>query len=661
MATDVPTIAGPDGQALMPGRSLPPSGDDPLKSMKLLVANRGEIARRVIRTAKRLGIATVAVYADPDAGAPFVSEAAEANRIGPADLSDSYLSIEAILGAARATEATAVHPGYGFLSENGAFARAVIDAGLIWVGPKPEAIDVMGLKTDARRLAMEHGVPVIPGFDSSQADADLASAAADIGYPILIKAAAGGGGRGIRIAHQADQFDAALHEARTEAQRSFGNSDVIVERYITRPRHVEVQLIGDQHGTVVDLGTRECSVQRRYQKVIEEAPAPNLAPETRRGLRDRARHLGAAIGYDSAGTVEFIVDDNTGDFFFLEMNTRLQVEHPVTEYVTGLDLVELQLRSAAGESLPASMAGLEPVGHAFEARIAAEDPANGFAPQTGTVTHLRVPDGVRWDSAVEEGSVISPHYDSMIAKLIVGSSDRVSALESLRLALGQLIIGGVATNTGLHSWLVDRPELKEGRITTRFLDEHPPPEPPVSVDEAAELAAASWLDYRRARSASGVWSRSFGFRMTPAENSQQLFLRHHGGETVEVAAARLDGPHGAEAVVSTTGTAINAGGSNHSYRLVSRSEMWSGTGRLAEADASSVIAPFPAVVAELPVSVGDYVEGGQVVVVIEAMKMLHSLAAPGSGTIAELPVRVGDQVETGQLLVRFAEAEADPE
>ncbi len=626
-----------------------------LSDMKLLVANRGEIARRVLRTAQRLGVPTVAVYADPDAHAPFVSEATEATRLGPADLAQSYLSVEAVLTAARRTGSTAIHPGYGFLSENADFARAVVDAGLIWVGPKPEAIDVMGLKTDARRLADEHGVPIIPGFDSSQDDGDLAAAAATIGFPVLIKAAAGGGGRGIRVANQPEHFDAALHEARSEAERSFGNGDVIVERYITRPRHVEVQLIGDRHGFVVDLGTRECSVQRRYQKLIEEAPAPNLTDETRHGLRDRACRLAEAIGYDSAGTVEFIVDDNTGEFFFLEMNTRLQVEHPVTEYITGLDLVELQLRSAAGEPLADYLSDINLVGHAFEVRIAAEDPAEGFTPQTGTVSHLRVPAGVRWDSAVEAGTVISPHYDSMIAKLIVGSSDRTSALALLQSALDDLIVGGVATNTGFHRWLIDQPEFRQGRITTRFLDDNPPPAPRVSLEAAGELAASMWIADQRMALEADVWSQSTDFRVTPTGSTQQLFLRHHSGEVVQVDIGAVGDSSLTTVSLSADGVAINVSGSNHSYQVVSRSEMWSSAGMLAEADASAVVAPFPALVAELPVVAGDRVQAGETVAVIEAMKMLHSLPAPGSGVIAEVAVAVGDQVDSGQLLIQFAE------
>ncbi|MFQ5558615.1 MAG: acetyl/propionyl/methylcrotonyl-CoA carboxylase subunit alpha, partial [Acidimicrobiales bacterium] len=379
--------------------------------MRILVANRGEIARRIIRTAHRLGHETVAAHADPDASAPFVAEATRAVRLGPADLGESYLSSEALLEAASRTGATAVHPGYGFLSENAAFARAVESAGLVWIGPHPGAIELMGSKIEARRRAAEAGVPTIAGFDSSQDPTELVAAAERIGYPVLVKASAGGGGKGIRVARAPSELRTALAEAAAESMRSFGDDAVIVERLVEQPRHVEVQVVGDRHGGVIELGTRECSLQRRYQKLLEEAPAPNLADATRRGLRESAVALARSIGYDSAGTVEFIVDAESGEHFFLEMNTRLQVEHPVTEAVTGVDLVELMIRAAAGE--PVASTG-EPVtlrGHAFEVRINAEDPEAGFVPRTGTVSHLVVPDGVRWDSGIEIGTTVTPFYD----------------------------------------------------------------------------------------------------------------------------------------------------------------------------------------------------------------------------------------------------------
>jgi len=353
--------------------------------MRVLIANRGEIARRILRTAHRCGHETVAVWADPDRDAPHVREATHAVHLGPAALADSYLSVERLLDAAKRAGATAVHPGYGFLSENARFARAVVEAGLVWIGPHPEAIERMGSKIEARALAEAAGVPLIPGFAGSQDAAALARAAERIGFPVLVKAAAGGGGKGIRIVHAASELAAAIGAAAREAERSFGDASLIVERYVERARHVEVQVVGDRHGNVVDLGTRECSVQRRYQKLLEEAPAPNLPDATRSGLREAARELARSIRYDSAGTVEFVVDDATGEFFFLEMNTRLQVEHPVTEAVTGLDLVELQLRVAAGERLGLDQSDISLDGHAIEARIYAEDPSRGFLPQTGTV------------------------------------------------------------------------------------------------------------------------------------------------------------------------------------------------------------------------------------------------------------------------------------
>ena len=435
--------------------------------MRILIANRGEIARRVIRTAKRLGHETVAVYADPDTTAPFVADADHAVRIGPASLAESYLSSDQLLAACADTGADAVHPGYGFLSENADFARAVLDAGLVWIGPKPNAIATMGSKIEARRLAAEARVPIIPGFSDSQEPDDLAAAAERIGYPVLVKAAAGGGGKGIRIAETPAHFAHALSEAVTEATRSFGDGRVIVERYITRPRHVEVQVVGDKHGTVIELGTRECSVQRRYQKLVEEAPAPNLPDSTETGLRTAALRLAESIGYDSTGTVEFVVDDETGDYFFLEMNTRLQVEHPVTEAITGLDLVELQIRAATSLPLGVAQDSVAFTGHAIEVRINAEDATNDFAPQIGQVTVLDVPDSVRWDAAIELGSTITPHYDPMIAKLIVYAATREAAIARLRDGLDQLLIGGVVTNGGFHRWLVDRPEFPRASSTRR--------------------------------------------------------------------------------------------------------------------------------------------------------------------------------------------------
>ncbi len=629
--------------------------------MKILIANRGEIARRVIRTANRLGHATVAVYADPDAGAPFVGEATEAVRIGPAALAESYLSTEAILAAAAATDVTAVHPGYGFLSENAAFARAVIDAGLTWVGPHPEAIDAMGSKIDARQLATNAGVPVIPGFDTSQDPADLAAAADTIGYPILVKAAAGGGGKGIRIAHEPNQFATALADAKSESLRSFGDDDVIVERYIQRPRHVEVQIVGDKLGAVINLGTRECSVQRRYQKVLEEAPAPNLPEATRAGLRQSATALGASIGYDSTGTVEFIVDDETGDYFFLEMNTRLQVEHPVTEAITGLDLVELQLSSAAGQPLPLTQDAVAFSGHAFEARINAEDASNDFAPQTGRVTHLSVPNDVRWDSGIEAGTEISPHYDPMVAKLVVHAADRPQALAKLRTGLDNLVIGGLTTNAGFHRWLVDQSPVVDGRVTTRFLDETDIADT-TNAKKAAPYAAAAWMAHSQDANATSPWRAAVSFRLVPHQPTGQLFLADTSGVVHDVdltVAKDLSPGPAAVATGSEPSIVVNVDGQSHTFAVLSRSQRWAPQADAGHGTAGAVAAPFPAVVADVPVTPGQAVIAGDAVVVIEAMKMLHTLSAAGPGVVDEVRVETGQQVESNQVLVTFVTPETD--
>ncbi len=602
--------------------------------MRILIANRGEIARRVIRTAKRLGHETVAVYAEPDTGAPFTAEADRAELIGPATLAESYLSTERLLTAAAATGANAVHPGYGFLSENADFAHAVLEAGLIWIGPNPEAIATMGSKIEARRLAAEANVPIIPGYSDSQNPAHLTSAAERIGYPVLVKAAAGGGGKGIRIAPTPAHFANALTEAITEAERSFGDGRVIVERYITRPRHVEVQVVGDKHGTVIELGTRECSVQRRYQKLLEEAPAPNLPESTETGLRKAAIRLAESIGYDSTGTVEFVVDDETGDYFFLEMNTRLQVEHPVTEEITGLDLVELQLRAAT--SLPLGVGDITFSGHAIEARINAEDAAAGFVPQTGTVTVLSLPMSARWDAAIEVGTPITPHYDPMIAKLIVHGANRDVTISKLGAALDGLLIGGVVTNGGFHRWLIDRPEFRAGRITTRFLDEANLPND-YGTEEAAAIAAFS-------PAGPGPWAGG-NRRFTPHQSDRGASVRSLNGDIHDV--VPVPGP-------SVDGV-VNIRGQSHTFERLTRSSRWAPTSSGAHGSANAVVAPFPAVVADVHVEAGQAVDGTDPVVVIEAMKMLHTLTAGGPGMVADVRVAPGDQVETNQILVTFEE------
>ena len=623
--------------------------------MKLLVANRGEIASRVFATARRLDWRTVAVYAEPDRCSPFVRDADEAYCIGPASLERSYLDAGAIVAAAHESGADAIHPGYGFLSENADFARAVIDAGLTWVGPHPDAIAQMGSKIEARAIAESAGVPTIPGFS----DADIGAAGTQMRFPVLIKASAGGGGKGIRIVRSADGFDAALAEARTEALRSFGDDRVLVERYIEQPRHVEVQVVGDRHSTVIHLGTRDCSSQRRYQKLLEEAPAPNLDAATRDGLHDAAVALAHRIGYDNAGTVEFIVDAGTGEFFFLEMNTRLQVEHPVTEAITGLDLVELQLRAAAGEPLGLDQSAVTFRGHSIEARINAEDPSDGFTPQAGLVRHLQVPAGVRWDAAIVAGSQISPYYDPLIAKLVVTRPDRPAALDALREALDGLVVGPVPTNAGFLRWLVDAPQLRNGEMTTNVIDglgaaEMPAPPP---AAEAAAAAAAAWLGQlldERAAAPSGPWAVLSGFRLTPHASEAVVVLRDGVGNLHEVSAGAMAAGRAASTSSATReGVAVNLRGHTVTFDVPDRSDAWAPTATDDTGDVDSIAAPFPAVVVDVPVVAGDVVATGDVVVVVEAMKMLHSLAAHGAGTVAEVRCEPGDAVEANQVLVSF--------
>ena len=626
--------------------------------MRILIANRGEIARRIIRTAHRLGHETVAVYAEPDVDAPFVGEATMAVAIGPASLADSYLSGERILAAAAASGATAVHPGYGFLAENATFAQSCIDQDLIWIGPRPQAIASMGSKIEARAIAERAEVPTIPGWSESQDSEELAQAAAQIGFPVLVKASAGGGGKGIRIAHDPTEFANALSEASAEAQHAFGDGSVIVERYVQRPRHIEVQIVGDKHGATAELGTRECSVQRRYQKLLEEAPAPNLTPETRRAIRDSAQAIAKVMGYDSAGTVEFIVDDETGDHFFLEVNTRLQVEHPVTEAITGVDLVELMIRVAAGEPLPLDPEHLRFQGHAIEVRIVAEDTSNGFAPQIGTVHQVQVPDDVRWDSAIESGSEISPHYDSMIAKLIVHGSTRDEALAKMRRALDHLIIDGVVTTAGFHRWLLDQEPVVAGRVTTRFLDETTLPQRP--DDELSAALAAGAIAWAQATDDdcdhSSPWMGS-SFSVTPHEMKRNLGLVDADGEVYEIAltANDLQGKQLPPVAVDQRSrrVAVNEAGHTYSFSVPNRTERWAPSAATRKSSGDALVAPFPAVVNEVTVTPGDEVEGDQVLVVIEAMKMLHSLRATGASTIAEVRVAAGDQIATGDVLVTF--------
>ena len=439
---------------------------------KVLIANRGEIAVRIVRACRELGVRSVAVYSDPDARAPHVREADEAVHIGGAAASESYLVGERIIAAAHRTGAQAIHPGYGFLSEREWFARAVRDAGLVFIGPSPEAIAAVGSKTAARQLAIAANVPIVPGTTEPLADEREARAIADrFGYPVLLKAAAGGGGKGMRVVHAPADMGAALDAARREAKNAFGDESVYVEKYIVGPRHVEIQVLGDSHGRMISLGERECSVQRRHQKMIEEAPSVAVTPALRRAMGDTAVRMARAAGYVNAGTCEFLLDRD-GSFYFLEMNTRLQVEHPVTEYVTGIDLVQWQLRVAAGEALPAAFDDLSPRGWAIECRITSEDPANGFLPSTGRISYLRVPTGpgVRWDGGIEVGSEIGLFYDPMLAKLIVWAADRESAVDRMHRALLELAVDGVETSRDFHLRVMEDDEFRRGAIEIQWLE-----------------------------------------------------------------------------------------------------------------------------------------------------------------------------------------------
>jgi acetyl-CoA carboxylase biotin carboxylase subunit len=472
---------------------------------KILVANRGEIALRVIRACREMGIKSVAVYSDADARAPHVRAADEALHIGASPASESYLRGDRIIDAAKRVGAEAIHPGYGFLSEREWFARAVRDAGLVFIGPPPEAIAAMGSKTAARQLAIGANVPVVPGTVEPLHDADEARRIAeDFGYPVLLKAAAGGGGKGMRVVRESNELSAALEAARREAKNAFGDDAVYVEKYIAGPRHVEIQVLGDQHGTMLSLNERECSVQRRHQKMLEEAPSVALSPELRRVMGETAVRAARAAGYVNAGTCEFLLDSD-GRFYFLEMNTRLQVEHPVTELVTGIDLVQWQIRIAAGEALPFKQHEIVPRGWAIECRITSEDPANGFLPSTGTISYLHVPagPGVRWDGGIDVGSEIGLYYDPMLAKLIVHAPTREQAIERMHRALLELTIEGVESSRDFHLRLMEDADFRAGAIEIQWLERrlesivHAPP-PPSTVRTAALVAALIADEDRRA-------------------------------------------------------------------------------------------------------------------------------------------------------------------
>ncbi|WP_374263800.1 acetyl-CoA carboxylase biotin carboxylase subunit [Zoogloea sp.] len=659
---------------------------------KILIANRGEIACRVIKTARRLGIKTVAVYSDADAGARHVRLADEAVHIGPAAARESYLVIDKIIAAAKQTGAEAIHPGYGFLSENEAFCHACDAAGIVFIGPPVSAIRAMGSKSEAKKLMEQAGVPLTPGYHGDNQDAGFLNVQADaIGYPVLIKAAAGGGGKGMRLVEKSEDFLDALASCKREAASSFGDDHVLVEKYLTRPRHIEIQVFGDTFGNVVYLFERDCSVQRRHQKVLEEAPAPGMTPERRAAMGKAAVDAAKAVGYVGAGTVEFIANQD-GTFYFMEMNTRLQVEHPVTEMITGLDLVEWQLRVASGEPLPLAQEQLAINGHALEARIYAEDPAKGFLPSTGKLVHLSPPDEnlhVRVDTGVEEGDEISPFYDPMIAKLIVWDVNRDRALARMLQALAEYRVVGVANNIEFLSRLTACPAFANADLDTGLIER----EKDYLFPEQREPAREAWLavalaellrerahaggEARRHPEPDSPWHQRDGWRVNAAPSRRLIFrlgdvekslLVTHRGSAYEVefdgSASRVAGTLNPRGLLRgefdglrTTATVIVAGERRH---LFGQGRAWqfaavdplhhSGEGGGAE---GGLLAPMPGKVIALVAAEGATVEKGAPLLILEAMKMEHTITAPAAGTVKAFRFAVGDQVGDGAELVEF--------
>ncbi|MES2156187.1 MAG: acetyl/propionyl/methylcrotonyl-CoA carboxylase subunit alpha [Pseudomonadota bacterium] len=609
----------------------------------LLIANRGEIACRIIRTARAMGIRTVAVYSDADADALHVRDADEAVHIGPSPARESYLVGDSIIAAARQSGAQAIHPGYGFLSENAAFAQAVIDAGLIWVGPNPSSITAMGLKDAAKQLMQDAGVPTTPGYlGADQSPARLAAEADAIGYPVLIKAVAGGGGKGMRKVDAPADFADALASCQREAASSFGNDHVLLEKWVTNPRHIEVQVFGDSHGNVVHLFERDCSLQRRHQKVIEEAPAPGMDAATREAICSAAVRAAQAVDYVGAGTIEFIADGSEGlradRIWFMEMNTRLQVEHPVTEEITGVDLVEWQLRVASGEPLPKKQDALAINGWAMEARLYAEDPARGFLPSIGRLDTFDLGAGCRIDTGVEQGADISPFYDPMIAKMIVHGPTREDARATLAEALDDSAIWPVRTNAGFLVKALEHPDFVAARLDTGLIGREGDALMPAHHPDAEALADAA-----AALTPGGVLA---GFRLNAPVRAQAPFMLD--GEAVTVAFDPREGD--ARALDDVL---IAQGGQ------VWQMKPWRvDGGASATASDGAILSPMPGRIIAVSVAAGDAVVKGQKLVTLEAMKMEHSLTAPFDGTVAELNAAEGGQVSEGTLLVKIEKAES---
>jgi len=651
---------------------------------KVLVANRGEIARRVLRTLRAMSLDGVAVYSDGDAGAPHVAEADEAVRIGPAPSAESYLAIDRLLDAARATGADAVHPGYGFLAENADFAARCAEAGLIFIGPTVPAIRAMGSKVESKRIMAAAGVPVIPGISGS----DMTEAARTLGFPLLVKASAGGGGKGMRVVESEQALAGALAAARREALAAFSDDTLLVERCIERPRHIEIQVFGDTHGTVVHLGERECSIQRRYQKVIEEAPSPGVDATLRERLGAAAVSAASAIGYVGAGTVEFVLAPN-GEFYFLEMNTRLQVEHPVTEEVTGLDLVRLQIEIAEGRPIPFRQEEVRSVGHAIEARLYAEDPARGFLPVTGRLL-LWEPaplPGVRYDAGVVAGTEVSIHYDRMLAKIIAFGSSRDGAVRRLTGALERLGVAGVTTNRDLLLAVLRHPAFAAGEIDTHFIDRNLPPETRVAPRNAAaeriHAIVAALHEHEVRRRVGGPLPPSIPSGWRNSRWRPQSVTYRIGDEPLEVRyvaepAARFAIEAGGQTSAAVLheadagGVAVEIDGVRRRFTVVVAGDVVAVHGPLGTSElvrvprfplarrddaAGGFVAPMTGVVRAVNVAVGDRVQKGQVLLVLEAMKMEHEMVAQADGVVREVRVEVGQMVDPDAVLVVLAATE----
>ena len=631
---------------------------------RVLVANRGEIALRVLRTLRALGIEGVAVYSDADAEAPHVRAADRAVRLGPAPAAESYLAIERVVAAALETGCDAIHPGYGFLSERPEFARACTDAGVTFIGPSAEAMALLGDKAAAKQVAVDAGVPVVPGLHgASLGDAEILEWAGCEELPLLVKAVAGGGGKGMRVVRSNDELPEALRAARSEARAAFGDDRLLVERWIERPRHIEVQVLADAHGSVLHLGERECSLQRRHQKVIEEAPSPVVGPELRERLGHAAVELARSCGYTNAGTVEFIAAaDDVSRFFFLEMNARLQVEHPVTEAITGLDLVELQLRVAAGEALPLRQDELELRGHSIEARIYAEDPRAGFLPSSGRIVVWRPPAAVRVDSGVEEGTEVTSHYDPLLAKLIVSAPEREAALARLAAALREFTVAGPATNVAYLRALAENADVRAGRLDTGLLERlggelgsEPDPALPALALVAliGEPASDDPWDARDGwRPGGRVWARA---RLSGPVGDAQAAVRPDGAGWFDAdgVRAKLEGERlRVEANGIARELAVHRDGAAVWLVDDGVASRWALAGDAAERRAlpGSLEAPMPGTVLDVRTAAGAQVEEGDVLLVLESMKMELAIASPFDGVVGDVAVRAGDRVTRGQEL-----------